>query len=367
MNTHTKKSTILLIDQDLSLTDILSNRLDNVGFNILVANTPDMAMKLLQISTPDIILLDLLMKTTDGKDILCLIKSNEITTNIPVIILSSDIDVNSKVYGFLSGANDYIVKPFRFAEVLARINSQLRILNMQKELEKKNQELLEKNILLEKLAITDSLTGLYNRAYILDRLNTEVLRCARYKEAISFLMVDVDFFKKINDTFGHLTGDAVLKIVSTQIKNSIRDVDVVGRYGGEEFIVICPNTDLAGATIIAERIRTNALNSNFSLGKNEISITLSVGVSSNIPKIQVNVEAFITKQIGDADIALYKAKSSGRNRVEVFDSMQAPTKPEQPINENQVGALSKKLMHGSAPLEGIAEKIKIFNPKNTNA
>jgi len=337
LDARANKNTILLIDQDTSLTAILSTRLDSVGFNILVANEADMALKLSQVTTPDIILLDLLMKTDDNKDILTLIKSNPNTSHIPIIILSSDIDINSKVYGFLSGANDYIVKPFRFAEVLARINTQLRILNMQKELEKKNEELLEKNILLEKLAVTDPLTGLYNRAYIMDRLNTEVLRCARYKEAISFLMVDIDYFKKINDSFGHLAGDAVLKIVSTQIKNSIRDVDVVGRYGGEEFIVVCPNTDLAGSRIIAERIRLNALNSNFKLGEEEVKITLSIGISSVVPKVQVNVDAFITKQIGDADIALYKAKASGRNRVETFDSMASGnTDDTLPIIEEQV-------------------------------
>jgi two-component system, cell cycle response regulator len=318
LNTGTKKSTILLIDDDTSLTDVLSTRLNSVGFNVLVANSSEMGLKLTQISTPDIILLDLLMHAQDGRDILSSIKSNPVTENIPIIILSSDIDVNSKVYGFLTGANDYIVKPFRFAEVLARINTQIRILNMQKELKMKNQELLEKNLLLEKLAITDPLTGLYNRTYILDRLKTEILRSARYQESIAFLMIDVDYFKKINDSYGHLTGDAVLKIVANQLKNSVRDVDIIGRYGGEEFIVICPNTDCFGARIIGERIRQNTQNSIFSLRDKKIEITLSLGVSSATPRVQINVDAFITKQIGDADIALYKAKSSGRNRVEMF-------------------------------------------------
>ena len=323
MNNGTKKSTILLIDDETSLTDVLSSRLGSVGFNVLVANSSDMGLKLTQISTPDIILLDLLMQTKDGRDILSTIKSNPLTENIPIIILSSDIDVNSKVYGFLTGANDYIVKPFRFAEVLARINTQIRILNMQKELKMKNQELLEKNILLEKLAITDPLTGLFNRVYILDRLKTEILRSTRYKESIAFLMIDVDYFKKINDTYGHLAGDSVLKVVANQLKNSVRDVDIIGRYGGEEFIVICPNTDSFGAKIIGERIRQNTCQSSFSLRDKKINITLSIGVSSATPRVQINVDSFITKQIGDADIALYKAKSYGRNRVEMFNA----TKP----------------------------------------
>lgn len=321
MRTQTKKNTILLIDQDNSLTDLLSTRLDSVGFNVLVANTPDMGLKLTQISTPDIILLDNLMHTSDGKDILSSIKGHSVSANIPVIVLSSDIDINSKVYGFLTGANDYIVKPFSFAEVLARINTQIRILSMQKELEMKNKELQEKNLLLEKLAITDSLTNLFNRAYILDRLKTEVLRSARYKESISFIMIDVDFFKNINDRFGHLTGDAVLKIVANQLKSSIRDVDIVGRYGGEEFIVVCPNTDITGAKIIAERIRQNTHKSNFKLGNKKVDITLSLGVSCALPRIQLNTDTFITQQLSNADIALYKAKSSGRNRVEVFDDV----------------------------------------------
>jgi diguanylate cyclase (GGDEF)-like protein len=318
MDSSSQKKTILLIDQNTSLTDLLSTRLVNVGFNMLVANQADMALKLAQISTPDVILLELLMKTNDGKDILTQIKLNQVTANIPIIILSSDLD--SKLYGFLSGENDYIVKPFKFDEVLGRINNQIRISEMQKELEKKNHELLEKNLLLEKMAITDSLTGLYNRAYVLDRLSTEVLRCARYKEPISFLMIDIDFFKKINDTYGHLTGDAVLKIVANQLKNSTREIDIVGRYGGEEFIVICPNADILNAKIIAERIRVKAMNSNLSITKGNISVTLSIGISCSIPKMFVNTDAFITTQIGDADIALYKAKSSGRNRVETFDS-----------------------------------------------
>jgi PleD family two-component response regulator len=127
--------------------------------------------------------------------------------NIPVIILSSAVDVNSKVNGFLSGASDYIVKPFRFAEVLARINNQIRILNMQHELEKKNKELTEKNMLLQQMAVTDGLTGLYNKRYILSRLSSEISHAVRYREPISFLMVDVDHFKQIKDTYGHVVGD----------------------------------------------------------------------------------------------------------------------------------------------------------------
>lgn len=342
MEVATGKNTILLIDTDISLTNVLSSRLVNVGFNVLVANDSDMALKLFQISTPDLILLDIIVRDNDGKDILSMIKSNPQSEYIPIIILSSDVDVNSKVYGFLSGANDYVVKPFRFAELLARINNQIKMLNMQKELEKKNKELIEKNMLLEKLAITDSLTGLYNRAYVLDRLSTEVLRSSRYKEPISFIIVDIDFFKRINDTFGHLAGDAVLKIVSTHLNNSVRDVDIIGRYGGEEFLVICPNTDLTGARILAERIRINAYSSTFRIMEKDVKISVSAGVSCCVPKLHVNVDAFITKQIGDADIALYKAKSQGRNRIEIFDSLSDTESVTQMIDDDISETLSNE-------------------------
>lgn len=321
INLPQKQLTILIIDSDVSFTNILSTRLGNVGFNILVANSYELSIKLMRISRPDIILLDLIVKSNNGKDILTQIKSNSKLSKVPVIILSSDVDINSKVHGFLSGANDYIVKPFRFEELLARINTQFRILSMQKELENKNKELIQKNILLEKLAITDSLTGLYNRGHVLNRLKSEILRSARYKESLSFMMIDIDHFKNINDSYGHLTGDAILKIISNVIKNSVRDIDIVGRYGGEEFIVICPNTDSIGASVVAERIRKNALRTCLEYNSKKISASLSIGLSSSIPKLHVNIDAFINKQINDADIALYKAKTEGRNKVVIFESL----------------------------------------------
>lgn len=319
MHTKTpiKEITLLLIDFDKALTDVLAQRLDGVGFNVLVANTADMGSKLTLASMPDLILLDNIMHTQDGKDILTTIKTNPQSTHIPVIILTSDDDVDSKAHTFLSEANDYIVKPFHFPEVLARIHTQLRITSMQQELTKKNQELREKNILLEKLATTDALTGLFNRSHILERLKTEVQRASRYHEFVSIIMIDIDYFKKINDTFGHLTGDAVLKMVANLLKTTVRDVDIVGRYGGEEFIIICPNTDQHGSKILGDRIRQNILQHDFEIPEKILKVTLSLGICSSIPASSENIELFITRHIALADRALYQAKTSGRNRVEI--------------------------------------------------
>ena len=319
MNSNVK-STILLIDPDTSVMNNLADRLSSVGFNVLTADDADVAEKLLMIGNPDIIMLDILMSGKDGQDMLTTIKSNSISANIALIILTSDTDVNSKVYGFLSGASDYIIKPFRFPEVLARVNNQLRILNMQKELEEKNKELVEKNVLLEQMAITDALTGLYNRGYIIGRLGGELSHAARYKEPITFIMIDVDHFKQMNDTYGHLIGDELLKDVAKQIKFSVRDADITARYGGEEFLVVCPNTDLPGGQVLAERIRENVENVEFLLEGNIMHVTVSLGIRSSTPKAPLKAEAEVSKLIGEADVALYAAKANGRNRVEAFST-----------------------------------------------
>ncbi|MFZ5986531.1 MAG: GGDEF domain-containing response regulator [Bacillota bacterium] len=311
---------ILLIDQDKLLTDELAGRLNNVGFDVLSANDEETALKLIEVSKPTIILLDILMKGKDGRDILTTLKSMNISSNIPIIVLTSDSDVNSKVYGFLQGASDYITKPVFFPEILARINNLIRLLNMQKELEEKNKELMEKNTLLEQMAITDSLTGLFNKGYVLERLESEIQRAARYNEAISLIIIDIDHFKEVNDTYGHLMGDKLIKEISEEITSSVRDVDIVGRYGGDELMVICPNTDINGAKILAERIRSNIHNHKFELKGEIVPITVSLGVSSAAPSLYTKADSDIVRIIGEADIALYRAKSSSRNKVEAYEN-----------------------------------------------
>ncbi len=330
------KKTILLIDSDISVTGILSSRLSSVGFNVMVANEEETAFKLIQESSPDVILLDILMKMKSSDNILTAIKSNNLSAHTPIIILSSAIDVNSKVYGFLSGASDYIVKPFRFAEVLARINNQIRILNMQNELEEKNKELIEKNILLQQMAVTDGLTGLYNKRYILSRLSSEISHAARYREPISFLMVDVDHFKQINDTYGHVAGDMLLREIADMLKKIVREVDIVARYGGEEFLIVLPNGDMLGAKILAERLRESIEKTIFNIEENKILITISIGVKSTNLKLSVDSSAEVTKLINQADMALYKAKASGRNRVEVYDDKLNIVKDEDNEGDNNL-------------------------------
>lgn len=177
---------------------------------------------------------------------------------------------------------------------------------------------MKRNIILEQLAITDSLTELYNKGYILKRLESELTRSARYKESISLIIIDIDYFKKINDSFGHIAGDNILKRLSKKLAESVRDVDIVARYGGEEFLVICPNTSISGAAILAERIRENVQNEIFQAGSTNIKLTLSLGLSNLSPSTLAAGNFSSGKLLEEADLALYKAKSAGRNKVAAF-------------------------------------------------
>lgn len=309
---------ILIIDDDVNIINLLAKRLTQEGFNIISAKDGKHGVELAASQLPDIILLDLLMPEMSGKDVLKEIKNNPSTSLIPVIIVSAVADTEDKIDGLALGANDYIVKPFRFQEVIARINTQLRIASMQKELESKHNDLLEKNKLLKKLAVTDPLTGLFNKGYLMKRLRSEVCRSIRYGEPIAGIMIDIDHFKKFNDTYGHLVGDEVLKYIAKIIKEAARNVDIVTRYGGEEFFIICPNTSLEGSLNLAERIRETVQKTPFNVdGNQSIGVTISVGIKCTTFEPDVDPEAATNTLINSADLALYKAKAEGRNLVEI--------------------------------------------------
>lgn len=314
---NNKKEKILLLSQDKAITMDLSNRLANVGFDVLASNDGNTALKLIDVAAPSIIILDIAMEYPDGKEFIATLKPKVNFMDAALIALSKNVD-DSLFYAFLQGASDYISIPFKFKELLARINNQIKIRNILKELEEKNKELMKRNLVLEQMAITDSLTELYNKGYILRRLESELIRSARYSEPLSLIMIDIDYFKKINDSLGHITGDNILKKLSQILVKSVRDVDIAARYGGEEFIIVCPNTSVSGAAILAERIRENVQNAIFHSGSIDIKTTISLGVSSLSPSSLASGEINASKLIEKADLALYKAKSAGRNKVAVY-------------------------------------------------
>lgn len=246
----------------------------------------------------DVYLLDLVLKHLSGHQ---LIKQLRESGSQSVIIAISGIDSSKTITQVLNtGANDYITKPFSNDLFMARIRTNVRSYQLL-------QEVQEKTIQLEKMALTDGLTGLSNHKHIFTILDTEIDRVARYGHELSILMMDLDKFKAMNDAYGHQFGDVILKKVSEIIKDSIRSVDYAGRYGGEEFLVILPQTDRDTAWHIADRIRIRV--SRIRSTHEDITVTISGGVAQYRNETANN---FVKR----ADKLLYLAKESGRNNIQ---------------------------------------------------
>lgn len=256
----------------------------------------------------DVILCDVEMPGMDGFKFLRMVASREELQDIPVILLTSHGDDETKIRGLEEGASDYVTKPFNPAELLARVKVQLKIKSLQDRLKESNRQLRE-------LSLTDALTGLANRRHLMDILTVEFERSRRTDTPFSLLMLDLDHFKRINDDYGHQQGDTVLRALAELMKSHLRQYDTAARYGGEEFALVLPETDLVEAAGVAERLRREVAELVFAGPLNGLSLTTSVGVAST-PHKQIN---HVEDMIRIADEALYSAKESGRNRVEVMD------------------------------------------------
>ena len=261
------------------------------------------------LSSPvDIILCDLDMPRIDGFKFLSMMKARPEMQDVPVIILTGMNDRELKIKGLDQGASDYITKPFDPEELVARVRVHLKIKNLQDDLKRSNELLLE-------LSNTDHLTGLFNRRYLMDAIDKEVQRALRKGGNLSLIILDIDHFKQVNDTYGHLQGDVVLQKVSQQLQKELRSYDVASRYGGEEFIAVLPDAALKEAIFVAERVRVAVHDMKFNGELSPLSITISLGVASfQVPECST-VDGFIKL----ADDALYRAKNNGRNRVEFFE------------------------------------------------
>jgi two-component system cell cycle response regulator len=255
----------------------------------------------------DIILCDVDMPMMDGFKFINMVKSREEFRDIPIILLTGKEDRDSKIRGLEQGASDYITKPFDTGELVARVNVQLKIKNLQDQLKQANE-------LLIAISNTDHLTGLYNRRFLEESLGREFQRVQRKKNALSVLIMDIDHFKKINDTYGHQEGDAVLCKVACLFRQELRDYDIAARFGGEEFIAVIPETSLTDAASVAERIRKSVERAVFNERGDNLKITVSLGIST-YPAPEINsAEALIR----EADKGLYRAKAKGRNRIEAM-------------------------------------------------
>jgi len=313
---NSKKPLILILGDDNSIHKMLAKWFEAYEFDVAIETDSLQYLNKAANQKPDIILFHTTLDNSKALAFLEQLKADEHTKFIPVIVISAIDDTDTKVKWLEGGANDYMVEPIDFHELTARVKVQLRISNAQKQLEHQNASLLKQNAQLQHISMTDPLTGLYNRRYLTIRLIEELSRANRYHEPISCLIIDVDHFKAVNDAYGHKIGDMILKQLASLLKRSVRQSDIAVRYGGEEFIIICPNTDLDGAAILAEKLRCTVENHQFKLsGSKAISITVSIGASSLNAESIGPLEKLIDSFISCADDAMYNAKSAGRNCI----------------------------------------------------
>ena len=298
---------ILIAEDDLTSRSILTAILKKWGFDPVVTEDGGKAWEVLQQpDAPRLILHDWNMPTMDGVEI-CRRLREIVSSNPPyVILLTARDEKGDIVQGLEAGANDYVAKPYDSRELQARIRVGQRMLEMQA-------NLLEARDALEHQAMHDFLTGVFNRRAIRDRLKQEMARAGREKENLSIGMLDIDHFKNINDTYGHQAGDEALIAFTRRIQDGLREYDCLGRYGGEEFLVIAPRSCGSPGESLYERLRARIAGAAIATNAGSISLTVSIGVAPATG--QSNADAVLAA----ADAALYQAKAEGRNRVVYAD------------------------------------------------
>ena len=299
-----QKKKILVVDDTEVNIEVLLELL-SPSYDVMVSISADGILEIVNEGKPDLILLDIMMPDIDGYSACKLLKSEETTKDVPVIFITAKVDEKSISLAYELGAADYISKPFKPKELLARIAKELKVQELILSLEESQKE-------LELLSSTDYMTKLYNRRYCYARAS-EILKSSQvHKTSLSLLMIDLDNFKRINDTYGHSVGDDVILSFAQSIKKSSVKDDVLCRWGGEEFLILLPKRDIYKAHMIAENIRQNVekLRVQATNGK-VISYTVSIGVAEVNFDEEVNIEEVIM----NADKALYKAKNRGRNMV----------------------------------------------------
>ncbi len=315
---------IMIIDDHVSNLELLSYMLERQGYEVRQLLNGLKALKSIELSLPDLILLDIKMPEIDGYTVCQKLKENPKSQDIPVIFISANDRVLDKVEAFSVGGCDYISKPFNVAEVLARVENHLKVKQLQEALKERNKylesvvkALEEANKKLEDISRLDALTQIGNRLHFNDCLEREWKRAMREKEPLGLILCDIDDFKLYNDTYGHLLGDRCLHDVAQGLKMAVlRGTDLVCRYGGEEFAIILPNTDFSGAEPICQRIVKQIRDLKIPHSASSVCdyVSVSVGFASLVPLIHSTSDKLICL----SDKALYGAKKGGKNRFHIL-------------------------------------------------
>jgi two-component system cell cycle response regulator len=349
---HKRKKRILVVDDHEDNIELLRARLEARGYEVEGANDGQAALDAVRRSCPDLILLDVMMPKMDGIEVVRRLKANADLPFIPVIMQTALDSTENKIEGLDAGADDYITKPINFAELEARVNSLLRIKTLQSDLAARERELSDLNGKLRLISLTDGLTEVENRRSLELHLHEMWQHSMRLHEPIALIICDIDKFKAVNDNYGHQAGDSVLKEFAQLLKSEAREIDRVGRYGGEEFLLILSGTVLDAAVTFAERLREKVEGHTFSYAGGTLRRTMSCGVAAS-PHPRVKDQEALLRA---ADDALYVAKETGRNRVVRFDSAEFnahtqgkgndSTDGDKPVTEAKAGGTAGP---GSAP------------------
>ncbi|MBN2417405.1 diguanylate cyclase [bacterium] len=297
---------IFVVDDEANNRLLLKTYLTAEGYDVRFARNGQEALRTVSDIQPDVIVLDVMLPNMDGYDVCRELKASEEFKYIPIILATALRGNEERIRGIEAGADDFISKPYNKVELTTRIKSLVRIGTLYRALAEKVEELEIAKKKLNKLAVTDGLTDLFNYRAFQHRLHLEIQRSKRFGLPLSLLMIDIDHFKRYNDTFGHPAGDTLLREFAEMLRTHVREVDCPARYGGEEFVLILPGTAKQSALIVGEKIRNLIQETDFSGTR----VTVSIGIAS-YPEDTDTRDMLITL----ADQALYRAKEEGRNRT----------------------------------------------------
>jgi len=303
---------VLVVEDNPIARKYLERKLVIAGYSVISASNGADALRMFDDQFFPIVLTDWMMPEMDGLDLCKAIRKKETERYVFIVLLTARDRKEDIIEGLEAGADDYLTKPVNHAELVARLNSGMRILKLERYLKEANEKIKE-------LSVTDPLTGCFNRGYMNKKLVQELVRGKRYQRPLSLVFCDIDFFKQVNDTYGHQAGDEVLKQFTACIRKGIRmDLDWLTRYGGEEFLIVLPETSMMGAANVAERIRQEVRNTEIRWQDQVIPITSSFGVSS-VDNSSTFMDITPETLISQADKALYASKNNGRDRVSLAD------------------------------------------------
>ena len=322
------RPSILVVDDDSDLVCLLSRQLTEAGYNVRPAGTGAEAFGIMLNDGPRIVIADWIMPGMDGIELCRRIRRHEGVAFAYIVLVTATQTSDAQLEeAFRAGADDFLLKPINPAELLARLQAAERICRLHEELDLRTRDACSANARLsvayeqlaianEKLhevAITDELTGLPNRRQIIDRLKQEWKASTRRDTPLSCVIIDIDHFKAVNDTYGHPAGDTVLRAAAKALQASARGDEGIGRLGGEEFLLICPQTVASQAAVAAERLRRTIDDMQIHIDDTSIHVTISLGAADRAATTK-DIEALLSR----ADAALYAAKNAGRNAVRVI-------------------------------------------------